>query len=90
MYPTRRQSNQQSNENLLNAGSEYLKEYFPKISNLNSRKNSATNSKSEYNSVRNSDLPYYLTDWRKVVYTKEMRKLFPDTNDCAKGLGQTG
>ena len=90
MYPTRRQSNQHSNENLLNAGSEYLKEYFPKISNLNSRKNSATNSKSEYNSVRNSDLPHYLTDWREVVYTKEMRKLFPDTNDCAKGLGQTG
>merc|ERR1712168_61138 len=30
LYPTRRQSNQQSNENLLNAGSEYLKEHFPK------------------------------------------------------------
>jgi hypothetical protein len=38
LYPTRRQSNQQSNENLLNAGSEYLKEHFSKISNFNSRK----------------------------------------------------
>jgi len=84
LYPTRRQSNQQSNDNLLNAGTEYLKNHFPKISNFNSRKNSATNGKLEYNTVRNSDLPYYLTDWREVVFTNEMKKIFPNTNDSAK------
>ena len=32
-----------------------------------------------------SDLPYYLTDWREVVFTNEMKKIFPNTNDSAKG-----
>jgi len=68
----------------LNAGSEYLKEHFSKISNFNSRKNSVTNSKMDYNTIRNSDLPYYLTDWREVIFTNEMKKIFPDTNNSAK------
>lgn len=61
-----------------------MKEQFPKLSNFNSRKNSATNSKLDYNCVRNSDLPYYLTDWREVIFTKKMKTLFPDANDNAK------
>ena len=66
-----------------------MKEQFPKFSNFNSRKNSATNSKLDYNCVRNSDLPYYLTDWREVIFTNEMKTLFPDANDNAKGWGHT-
>ena len=82
LYPTRRQSEQKS-DNLLNAGTEYLKEHF----NFNLRKNSTTNGKLEYNTVRNSDLPDYLTDWKEVNVTKELKKIFPEIND-PKGVGR--
>ena len=86
LYPTRRQSNQKS-ENSLNAGAEYLKEHFPKIKKFKSRKNSETYGKLEYNMVRNHDLPEYLTDWKEVNVTKELENMFPEFSD-PKGRGQ--